>query len=667
MAIAEGPDGTAAWIVAFAAFVINFIMAGIFRVGGILFVAIMERYGTDRKSASMPFSVRSSIRNLAGPAVGILGAKYGAPPVIIAGGISGVLSAAACFYVSNVTGLIIVWGLINGISSSLITVLPQVVIGQYFQKYRTTASGISYSGACVASFIFPVVIEESLSHYGLEGTFVIVAAIIMNTIPAAMILKKPPWLEEDSVKNKNLNLKVSVSEKATNGSTDQKTFVDLKIKYFNDQIYENINFSEQLKFLIRDINVSYLIENEDLMRQLLTMKVCSKTTKKLEDEPDDEYFSNSYRTTAIDHLLTLIQSNGLDRGTLQSNTSTLVPALKENENGHCLTTNLKESQFKFNVCHKKAYGAQDKTEYNLNTITTNKVPYSNVRYNEIVIELLEQVCTKNESEIAENFSSADKKRILKTCEELRKLYNACVNLANKGSVPEAKLTAPGNPIPEKNKCDTSKKSSFYHFKTALKLYTKPIYLLICFSRMIFFVTFSSVVTTIVDFAMDKGLPEEDGKFIIAAIAFGDLLGRMCTGWITDRGFLKLHVYIMIVMVVQGFSTFSLCFVSSRIPFLIAVGFFSLLQGSLFVRHPVLVIKYVDKENHAVAMGSIDFFSSFVGFLLPVYIGFFRDTIGSYNYIMYINGAVGSLLGFFWIMEPYLNKKSTPAETNEGKV
>ncbi|XP_054715350.1 monocarboxylate transporter 9-like [Uloborus diversus] len=199
-----GPDGTTAWIVCFATFVINFIMAGIFRASGLLFVGIMERYSTDRRSASMPFTIKSSIRNFLGPVVGILGAKFGAPPVIIAGGIAGATSAAACFYVTEINGLIIVWGVISGISSSLITILPQVVLGQYFQKHRTTAIGISSSGSCIASFIVPSVIERSLDLYGLEGTFVVVGAIIMNTIPAAMILRKPPWLKKHQVKEKTL-------------------------------------------------------------------------------------------------------------------------------------------------------------------------------------------------------------------------------------------------------------------------------------------------------------------------------------------------------------------------------------------------------------------------------------------------------------------------------
>ncbi|GBN87504.1 hypothetical protein AVEN_254989-1 [Araneus ventricosus] len=62
----EGPDGGYAWIVAIAACVINFIMAGLGRISGILFVAFIELFGVDRRSASMPFSVRSSARNLLG-------------------------------------------------------------------------------------------------------------------------------------------------------------------------------------------------------------------------------------------------------------------------------------------------------------------------------------------------------------------------------------------------------------------------------------------------------------------------------------------------------------------------------------------------------------------------------------------------------------------------
>lgn len=61
-----GPDGIEAWSVAFAACLINFVTAGLARMSGILYVAFIDVFQIDRGTASLPFSVRSSLWNLTG-------------------------------------------------------------------------------------------------------------------------------------------------------------------------------------------------------------------------------------------------------------------------------------------------------------------------------------------------------------------------------------------------------------------------------------------------------------------------------------------------------------------------------------------------------------------------------------------------------------------------
>lgn len=54
------------WVVTFACFVVSFIMAGMARAAGVLYVAVIELYGCSREAASAPFSIRFSVRNMAG-------------------------------------------------------------------------------------------------------------------------------------------------------------------------------------------------------------------------------------------------------------------------------------------------------------------------------------------------------------------------------------------------------------------------------------------------------------------------------------------------------------------------------------------------------------------------------------------------------------------------
>ncbi|GIY32206.1 monocarboxylate transporter 9 [Caerostris extrusa] len=208
---------------------------------------------------------------------------------------------------------------------------------------------------------------------------------------------------------------------------------------------------------------------------------------------------------------------------------------------------------------------------------------------------------------------------------------------------------------------------FRHIVTAMKLYKKPLFLLICLCRAVHFMTFIPIITTVVDFIMDKGLVEEDGKYAIAALSLGDLLGRLCLGWITDRGYLSLAKYMLITMIAQGACTASLSFMNTKITLFIMLAIFGLFQGSLFVRHNVLVSKYMENHEQSIAMGCMNFFSGLLGFALPAYIGYFRDTIGSYDYIMYINGAIGVFVGLLWALEPYFRHKSEKTEDDNLPV
>ena len=62
----SGPDQGFAWVIAVACFIINFIMAGLARTVGVLFVALIDLYGVSREAATTPFSIRVCVRNLTG-------------------------------------------------------------------------------------------------------------------------------------------------------------------------------------------------------------------------------------------------------------------------------------------------------------------------------------------------------------------------------------------------------------------------------------------------------------------------------------------------------------------------------------------------------------------------------------------------------------------------
>ncbi|GIX79737.1 uncharacterized protein CEXT_480661 [Caerostris extrusa] len=104
-----GPDCLVSWLVAFANFIINFLVVGLGRMSGILYIVFMQMFHADRQTASVPFSVQQAARNLFGPLAGILGQKYGVRSVTVVGGVIGALSVGGCYFVKDINSITLLW------------------------------------------------------------------------------------------------------------------------------------------------------------------------------------------------------------------------------------------------------------------------------------------------------------------------------------------------------------------------------------------------------------------------------------------------------------------------------------------------------------------------------------------------------------------------------
>ncbi|XP_054715305.1 monocarboxylate transporter 9-like [Uloborus diversus] len=192
----EVPDKGYAWVIVFCAAVINTIVSGLSRMVGLLYVAILEEYAVPRREASLPFTVRNAIRHLTGPLVGVLGQKYGIRSVTFVGGLIAAAGSIFSAFAPSVTWIVILWGGIHGIGFSMSNTLFQVVVNQYFEHHRATASGIVLSGACLGSLFYPFMIGAMLDAYGLFGCFLLLGGLFLNILPPSLGLKPPIWVRD---------------------------------------------------------------------------------------------------------------------------------------------------------------------------------------------------------------------------------------------------------------------------------------------------------------------------------------------------------------------------------------------------------------------------------------------------------------------------------------
>ncbi|KAK8762578.1 hypothetical protein V5799_026156 [Amblyomma americanum] len=67
-----------------------------------------------------------------------------------------------------------------------------VVLNRYFDKYRASASGVSFAGAALSSALLPPFIGWLLDAYGLQGTMLIIGGLVLNVMAGAIVLHSTP-------------------------------------------------------------------------------------------------------------------------------------------------------------------------------------------------------------------------------------------------------------------------------------------------------------------------------------------------------------------------------------------------------------------------------------------------------------------------------------------
>ncbi|XP_055934699.1 uncharacterized protein LOC129964054 [Argiope bruennichi] len=632
----DGPDSIRAYWVAFSAFFISFITAGIGRVSGILLPHLLTEFGIDREMASVPFSVQLALRNLLGPIVGVLGHKFGVRKITLLGVVILAFSTALCCSTHNYFWVIVYWGYFSGVGIALCTSLLQLTVGQYFERNKATAMGFSLAGGCLGSITLPSIVELLLQLFPLKYVFLCMGIMISTTVFFAWSLKEPPWLNAQNQPSENYDQLDTVRAMVSLENSLQM----LQVKDFSQQSH-SAGLGIIKTFVINMPNITFLRKHKELIIKLLR-RGTQKTFEK------DKYRLETSIRNSMEDLFQYI-----DR----------------------FLKNLTEKNFMNQSIFVSSETNPAVTGQEISLIDI--VDSSNKSTRNSITMKLEKISLMTLSEIMALCPNENKHDILKISKEIRNLCSIATRLEkqenglllSKSTVQDIQIQ---NEEPNifNSKCHHLSLLRIFliqcvwnHLKPVIILYRNPLFLLISICRLIHFIIFVPVLVIIVDFMMEKGLPELDGQYGIISLSVGDFIGRMFTGWVTDKGFLSLPNFMAIIMLLQCASTVTLPLIYNRNMMLVALSIFGLLQGSNFVRHPVLISNYMDKEEQPFAMGCLSFFSGIFACILPYYVGLSKDTLGTYDFLFYLSGPIGACTGFIWFLVPkferfYCTEKTT---------
>ncbi|CAC5357033.1 unnamed protein product [Mytilus coruscus] len=229
------PDGGYGWLVVFSSYMVHFIIGGVERSAGLLYLQFLERYKESAALTAWLCGVASGVRLMLGPLTGAVANRFSCRAAMVWGGIITCISIIISGFAPNITFLFISFGFLSGIGRSLAYCPAVVIVGLYFHKKRGKAVGVATSGVGFGTFVFPPVIKLLFDYYGFTGAFILIGGITLN-LTIFGILMRPLSVHrkiEAIQKRKDEELMV----------TDVEITILPKSERLDDNLYDSIDFT----------------------------------------------------------------------------------------------------------------------------------------------------------------------------------------------------------------------------------------------------------------------------------------------------------------------------------------------------------------------------------------------------------------------------------------
>lgn len=142
-----------------------------------------------------------------------------------------------------------------GIGGGLSTTPGIIIVSLYFDKHRALANGICVSGTAAGSFVFPMLIEHLVHHFGFHGTILILGGCMLH-VCASAALYRPLEVTADTpiatVCHNNRSPEAGLRNIASSGGlTTNTTYIGSNDEPTNKKYIEHL-FLEESKNRIND-------------------------------------------------------------------------------------------------------------------------------------------------------------------------------------------------------------------------------------------------------------------------------------------------------------------------------------------------------------------------------------------------------------------------------
>lgn len=216
-------DGGWGWFIVIGSMLVHFIVAGLNRAAGILYLRFEEKFNEPAAITAWVTSLSVSLTLAVGPIASALCNRFSYRIVVVSGGLILAASMIVSGLSPNLYILFLSYGVLGGIGKAFAYGPGVVIVGLYFNRKRGVAVGLATSGVAIGAFVIPSVVEMAFVEYSYIGAFIIMTGISLQLIVCGFLFR-PLALHKRITKFKKRE--VNMTKVSTNVSVDQTIGTD---------------------------------------------------------------------------------------------------------------------------------------------------------------------------------------------------------------------------------------------------------------------------------------------------------------------------------------------------------------------------------------------------------------------------------------------------------
>lgn len=164
------------------------------------------------------------------------------------------------------------------------------------------------------------------------------------------------------------------------------------------------------------------------------------------------------------------------------------------------------------------------------------------------------------------------------------------------------------------------------------------------------------LTTIVDFAVDKGVERHWAVPLLSYLSVTDAVGRIGLPLLADKKFIRRSTLVLCNAACTAISVLLLPHAQSYGPLVAVTLFVACFNGCGMTMHGVLMADYIGIDDLPVSYGVAGILVIPLLLVKSLLIGYFRDTLGSYDNLYRMLGGMQVVVCVLWLFITYQERR-----------